>query len=531
MVAGQYLDPLTSSTEMLNTPQNTHEWVTAWLKNLHLNSAETTDDELAAYLLSKHYTTRASLKYGILKDPVALAAELKISDVLAGQLCDEADLITQRRAVPIPVFTTPPHPPISVPSMKPQKPWTAFPGKFLLINNELRVPRSELDAIMAQILFHANSQSTTAGGPLATFLDDPGAVCDEASLQAFESHVDPHDNAQLGSLLMNALPASICRLLRLTHGTTGTGTKLVSGYTILQYLYRPHVGVYASKYDHHKDTDAVTNPTVIPQCLYDLDASILMWRAALSRLKAAKLEPNELMLLAGLDKLTSKLPPAFLTMLQQAEYMDKINGKPAWSHQELLKHLDRQAAESMQHPRPANVTALFAAIDNPEASQVGYVAQPETGKTDTCHGWLLGICKMAPCPRGFAHPPEDQGNRSKLAQVRCPTLSKHDKCERRNCAFGHDPIALTAHVPAPEKGSVKRSTKGEPKAPPTPSVEPPGTPPSPASSVTSSSTAGTNSTQSTAMPQEPVGYAALIQEVLQSRLEIQQLREDMACRE
>ena len=65
---------------------------------------------------------------------------------------------------------------------------------------------------------------------------------------------------------MSALPASICRLLRLTHGTTGTGTKLISGFTctILKYLYKPHVGVYAAKYDHHKDTDAATNPAAIP---------------------------------------------------------------------------------------------------------------------------------------------------------------------------------------------------------------------------------------------------------------------------
>ena len=155
MVVGNNLDPLTSSPEMLHTPQNTPEWVTAWLKNLHLNSAEKSDDEIGAYLISKHYTTRSSLKYGILTDPVALAAELGISDVLAGQLCDEAVFITQRRAVPIPVFTTPPPPLTSVPSSKPQKPWTAFTGKFLLTNNELRIPRSELEAIMAQILFHA----------------------------------------------------------------------------------------------------------------------------------------------------------------------------------------------------------------------------------------------------------------------------------------------------------------------------------------------------------------------------------------
>ena len=53
MVASQYLDPLTSSPEMLSTPQNTPAWVKAWLQNLHLNSAEKTDEEIGAYLISK----------------------------------------------------------------------------------------------------------------------------------------------------------------------------------------------------------------------------------------------------------------------------------------------------------------------------------------------------------------------------------------------------------------------------------------------------------------------------------------------
>ena len=75
MVAGQYLDPLTSSPEMLQTPQNTPEWVKAWITNLQLNLAEKTDAQIAAYLISKHYTTRASLKYGILSTPAALATQ------------------------------------------------------------------------------------------------------------------------------------------------------------------------------------------------------------------------------------------------------------------------------------------------------------------------------------------------------------------------------------------------------------------------------------------------------------------------
>ncbi len=95
MVAGQYmyLDPLTFSPEMLQTPQNTPEWVKAWITNLHLISAEKTDAQTAAYLISDHYTTRASLKYGILSTPVALATDFGISEVLAGQLCDEATFI------------------------------------------------------------------------------------------------------------------------------------------------------------------------------------------------------------------------------------------------------------------------------------------------------------------------------------------------------------------------------------------------------------------------------------------------------
>lgn len=505
MVASQYLDPLTSSPEMLSTPQNTPAWVKAWLQNLHLNSAEKTDEEIGAYLISKHYTSRASLKYGILTDPEELAVELTISIVLASQLCDEANLISQRQAVPLPVFTTPPMtPPVYVsPSTKPPKPWHVFTGKFTAMSHDMRIPKTELDTMMGCILFHANGQSITAGKSLAKFLEDPGAICDEASLNAFESNVDPHDNAQLATLLMNALPSSICHLLRLAHGTTGTGTKIISGFTILQYLFKPHVGVYASKYDHQNDTVKVTNPTVIPQCLYDLHASLLLWRASLSRLQEVNLAPNEMMLLAGLNKLMSKLPPEFTSMLKQAEYMDKVNGKTDWNHTELLKHLDRQAAESLQHPRPAHVTALFAAVDTRADAQVGYLAN--SGKS-TCHGWLLGICKSSPCPRNFAHPPGDEGNRSKLAQIRCPQL-KFGPCTRSRCSFKHEET-------------------DEPKDHNIPAAEPPATPPSPASSVSSNSTAGTNSTQSTALDQ--TAYTAMAQDQLQLQLELQAMKAQFA---
>ena len=62
---------------------------------------------------------------------------------------------------------------------------------------------------------------------------------------AFESVIDPHDNEQLASALMSALPASIGSRLCMVHGTTGTSTKLVTGFTILQCLHKLHVGMYA----------------------------------------------------------------------------------------------------------------------------------------------------------------------------------------------------------------------------------------------------------------------------------------------
>ena len=59
---------------------------------------------------------------------------------------------------------------------------------------------------MANLLFHANSQSVTAGLPITRFLENPALIHDAASLAAFEAHVDPHDNAQLATILMSALP-------------------------------------------------------------------------------------------------------------------------------------------------------------------------------------------------------------------------------------------------------------------------------------------------------------------------------------
>ena len=69
--------------------------------------------------------------------------------------------------------------------------------------------------------------------------------------------------------------------------------------------------------------------------------------------------PPGFKLLDGLNKLISKLAPEFRQMLTQDEYLDTCNGKKAWTHVELLVHLHRHAAKALQHPRPANVTALF----------------------------------------------------------------------------------------------------------------------------------------------------------------------------
>ena len=97
-------------------------------------------------------------------------------------------------------------------------------------------------------------------------------------------------------------------------------------------------------------------------------------------------------------------------MLKQAEFIDKSNGKPSWTHTELLPHLHRHAAEALQYPRPANVTALFASVDeNPE--QVGLIARGNLSRN-----WLRNACHSAVCPNGYAHPPSEQGDISKLPQ-------------------------------------------------------------------------------------------------------------------
>ena len=87
---------------------------------------------------------------------------------------------------------------------------------------------------------------------------------------------------------MNSLPVKIVELLRLTHGTTATGgTQLISGFTILDYLWTPYVGLQATTYDHRQDTASVEQPKLIPHCDQDLHAALLVWQNALRKLEAA----------------------------------------------------------------------------------------------------------------------------------------------------------------------------------------------------------------------------------------------------
>ena len=95
---------------MQNTPQNTFEWVCAWVDNIKLNSPEKSDDEIKdyMYLKGKGYTSKRALKYGILADPVRLQSEWGISEVFAGHLSEEAVLIANASGVvAAPVFQQP----------------------------------------------------------------------------------------------------------------------------------------------------------------------------------------------------------------------------------------------------------------------------------------------------------------------------------------------------------------------------------------------------------------------------------------
>ena len=139
------------------------------------------------------------------------------------------------------------------PFVKPDKAWTPLTHKFPpQPKGELRIPKPSLeDLVGLKLLYHAQSQSTTAGQHLMEYLKDPASFHEEAARKAFEAKVSKHDNEQLASALMNSLPVEIVELLRLTHGTTATGgTQLVSGFTILDYLWTPYVGLHATTYDH-----------------------------------------------------------------------------------------------------------------------------------------------------------------------------------------------------------------------------------------------------------------------------------------
>ena len=93
---------------MRDTPQNTHDWVCAWVGNINLNSPEKSDGEIKAFLKDKGYTSKRSLKYGILADPARLQSEWGISEVFAGHLSEEAVLIANASGVvATPVFQQP----------------------------------------------------------------------------------------------------------------------------------------------------------------------------------------------------------------------------------------------------------------------------------------------------------------------------------------------------------------------------------------------------------------------------------------
>ena len=72
MVAAGTTVPSPMRPQIQNTPQNTFEWVCEWVGNINLNSPEKSDDEIRDYLKGKGYTSKRSLKYGILADPTRL---------------------------------------------------------------------------------------------------------------------------------------------------------------------------------------------------------------------------------------------------------------------------------------------------------------------------------------------------------------------------------------------------------------------------------------------------------------------------
>ena len=151
---------------------------------------------------------------------------------------------------------------------------------------------------------------------------------------------------------MSSLPVDIAELLRLTHGTTALVVPSLSPASRSSTIFGPLmlVLIQATTYDHKQDTATVEQPKLLPHCDQDLHAALLVWLNALRKVEAVHLAPTGFKLLEGLNKLISKLGPEFRQMLKQAEFIDKSNGKPPWTHMELLPHLHRHAAEALRKP-------------------------------------------------------------------------------------------------------------------------------------------------------------------------------------
>ena len=149
---------------------------------MKLNSPEKSDDEIKDYLKGKGYTSKRSLKYGILADPVRLQSEWGISEVFAGHLSEEAVLIASASGVvAAPVFQQPAGLSQSqlqllqdavtaavsatsvtsapAPFVKPDKAWTPFTHKFPpQLKGELRIPKPSLeDLVGLKLLYHAHT--------------------------------------------------------------------------------------------------------------------------------------------------------------------------------------------------------------------------------------------------------------------------------------------------------------------------------------------------------------------------------------
>ena len=84
MAAAGNTVPSPISPQMRDTPTNTHALVCAWVDHLNLNSPEKSDAEIKAFLLDRGYTSKRSLKFGILEDPGRLHSEWGITEALGG---------------------------------------------------------------------------------------------------------------------------------------------------------------------------------------------------------------------------------------------------------------------------------------------------------------------------------------------------------------------------------------------------------------------------------------------------------------